>query len=62
MKNKQQVIEEFVQTIFIIFGALCLFFSGVVFPEELANSLILLVLGILSLMIRVEYTKEEQEE
>ena len=56
MSNKT---EEIVQSVFIVTGALFLFFSGFVISDNFALSFILLLLGILCVMIRVEYTKEE---
>ena len=57
--NKGEIISEIAQMTFIVFGGLCLFFSGFVFPEQFTLSFILLILGTISVMIRVEYTKDE---
>ena len=59
MKSKNEIIEEIAQTVFFVFGALCLFFSGYLVTENLQLSFILLLIGSLSVMIRVEYTKDE---
>jgi len=58
MKNKEEIISDFAQTVFIIFGGLCLFFSGHVLRESILFSGILLLIGLLSLLIKVEYKKE----
>jgi len=57
--NKGEIISEIAQTTFIVFGGLCLFFSGFVLSDSFALSLILLLLGLLLIIIRVEYTKDE---
>ena len=59
MKTKEEIISDFATTVFIVFGGLCLFFSGYVVKECFPLSFILLIIGALSLMIRVEYTKDE---
>ena len=56
MSNK---IEEIVQFVFLVTGGLFLFFSGFVHSDSFAFSLILLLLGLLLIIIRVEYTKDE---
>jgi len=58
MKNKEEIISDFAQTVFIVFGGLCLFFSGHVLRESILFSGILLLIGLLSLLIKVEYKKE----
>jgi len=57
--SKEEIIEDFAQTVFIVTGALFLFFSGFVHSDNFALSLILLLLGLLLIIIRVEYTKDE---
>ena len=52
-------IEEIVQFVFLVTGGLFLFFSGFVLSDSFALSLILLLLGLLLIIIRVEYTKDE---
>ena len=59
MKSKNEIIEEIAQTVFLVFGALCLFFAGHFVTEDLLLSCFLLFIGSLSVMIRVEYTKDE---
>ena len=59
-KNKLW-IEELVNMIFHVFGVLMLFFSGYVLKDSLMLSFIFLIVGLASLMIQVEYTKEEAE-
>ena len=62
MRTKEEIIPELAQTVFLVFGGLCLFFSGRLVTESILLSFILLVIGLLSVMIRVEYTKEEELE
>ena len=57
--SERERIEEFVQFVFLITGALFLFFSGFVVTTNTALSFILLVLGMLCIQIRVNYDKEE---
>ena len=58
MRTKEEIISDFAQTVFIVFGGLCLFFSGHVLRESFLLSGILLMIGLLSLLIKVEYKKE----
>ena len=57
--KKKEIIAELAQTVFLVFGALCIFFSGYVLTNNIGLSAILLILGTISVMIRVEYTKDE---
>jgi len=59
MKDKKEIFADFAQTVFVVFGGLCMFFSGFVVKDNFQLSFILLIIGILSLLIRFEYTKEE---
>jgi len=59
MKTKEEIISDLAQTVFLVFGGLCLFFSGHLVTEDLLLSFILLMIGTLSVMIRIEYTKDE---
>ena len=61
MRTKEEIITELVQTVFLVFGGLCLIFSGYVLTDNYPLSFILLIVGMLSIMIRIEYTKEELE-
>ena len=60
MRTKEEIITELVQTVFLVFGALCLFFAGHLVTEDLLLSCILLMIGSLSVMIRVEYAKDAE--
>ena len=55
-------ISEIAQIVFLVTGAVFLFFSGFVVSSNTCLSFILLVLGLLCIMIRVNYDKEEVAE
>ena len=72
MSKKKEIIEELAQTVFLVFGGLCLaqtvflvfgvlcvFFSGYVLTNNTGLSFILIILGMFALFIKVEYAKEE---
>jgi len=61
MKNKEEIISDFAQTVFIVFGGLCLFFAGFVVRDDFMLSFLLLIVGSLSLNIMVKYNKEDDE-
>ena len=61
MIDKKEIIEELAQTVFLVFGALCIFFSGYVVANNTGLSAILLILGICALMVKIEYNQEEEE-
>ena len=57
--KKKEIIEELAQTVFLVFGALCMCFSGYVLTNNTGLSFILIILGMCALLIKVEYAKEE---
>ena len=57
--KKKEIIEELAQTVFLVFGVLCVFFSGYVLTNNTGLSFILIILGMCALLIKVEYAKEE---
>ena len=59
--KKKEIIAELAQTVFLVFGALCMLFSGYVLTNNIGLSAILLILGICALLIKVEYSQEEKE-
>ncbi len=59
--KKKEIIAELAQTVFLVFGALCLVFSGYVLTNNIGLSAILLSVGMLSIIIRIEYNQEEEE-
>ena len=59
-KRMREIIAELAQTVFIVFGGLCMFFSGYVVANNTGLSAILLILGMCALFIKVEYNKEEE--
>ena len=59
--NKER-LEGFVQVVFTVTGALLLFFAGYeVNRSPLILSFVLMIMGLVVLMIRVEYIKEDTE-
>jgi len=59
--KKKEIIEELAQTTFLVFGALCMFFSGYILTNNTGLSAILFLLGICALVIKIEYNQEEEE-
>jgi len=59
MRSKGEIIAELAQTVFLVFGALCLLFSGYVLTNNTGLSAILLIVGMLSIIIRIKYNEEE---
>ena len=61
-QTHKERLEDLVQGVFIVTGALLLFFAGYeVNRSPLILSFILMMMGIIVLMIRVEYIKEDTE-
>ena len=61
MKGKNEFIAELAQTVFLVFGALCLIFAGYVLSNNMGLSFILVVVGMCALAIRIEYNEEASE-
>ena len=59
-EKKNEIIAELAQIVFLMFGALCMFFSGYVLTNNIGLSAILLILGICASMITVDYKQEEE--
>ena len=60
MKDKER-IEEVANFVFLVTGALHIFFAGYEVDKSVLMSFILMVMGVLCLCITVEYTKKEIE-
>ena len=58
--KKKEIIAELAQTVFLVFGALCLIYSGYVFTNNTGLSAILIVLGMCAIIIRIEYNEDEE--
>ena len=58
--QKKPVIEAVAQFVFDLFGTLCLFYSGYFVRDGVFIPIILMILGVLSISIRVEYNKDEE--
>ena len=58
-KSKEEIMAEFAQFVFLVAGALLMFFSGVVNQLNIPLSFILFFIGAICIMIRIQYSKEE---
>jgi len=61
-KSKEEMYTELVSSVFFITGVLLLVFAGYELDRSFLLSFILLIMGTLCLLIRIEYTKEESAE
>ena len=57
--SKEEIISKIAQLTFFVFGVATVFLSGLLLQGAYLLSCILFFLGVISLIIQVEYIKEE---